>query len=49
MTAPLLHVLPNLTGIPATGAAVVETQGEAYREYQHATTTFFPGPPRPRH
>lgn len=44
--AAMLHLLLNVTGIPATEAAAVESKGEAYREYQRTTNAFFPWPRR---
>lgn len=44
--AVMLHLLLNLTGVPATEAALLERRGDAYRAYQRTTNAFFPGPPR---
>jgi steroid 5-alpha reductase family enzyme len=44
--AAMLHLLLNVTGIPATEAAAVASKGEAYRDYQRTTNAFFPWPRR---
>ena len=40
--------LTRITGIPPTEARLIESRGEAYREYQRSVNAFFPGPPRGR-
>jgi steroid 5-alpha reductase family enzyme len=38
--------LRRVTGIPPTEERLVESRGDAYREYQRTTNAFFPGPPK---
>jgi steroid 5-alpha reductase family enzyme len=42
----MLAFLTRVTGIPPTEARLLESRGEAYREYQRTVNAFFPGPPR---
>lgn len=44
--AAILHLLLNITGIPATEEQALRSKGDAYRRYQATTNAFFPGPPR---
>jgi steroid 5-alpha reductase family enzyme len=45
----LLHFLLRVTGIPLTEKCAVESKGDAYREYQRATSAFVPWfPKRPQ-
>jgi steroid 5-alpha reductase family enzyme len=46
--AAMLHLLLNVTGVPATEAAALAIRGDAYRAYQQTTNAFFPGPRRAR-
>jgi len=41
----MLFFLLKVTGIPPTEARALATRGDAYREYQQATSVFFPWPP----
>lgn len=43
----MLHLLLNVTGVPATERAALASKGDAYREYQRTTNAFLPGPRRP--
>ncbi len=42
----LLYLILYVTGIPPTEARAIESRGEAYREYQRTTSSFFPWYPR---
>lgn len=42
----LLYLILAVTGIPPTEARAIESRGDDYRDYQHTTNAFFPGPPR---
>ena len=44
----MLWFLMKVTGIPLAEAQALRTRGEAYREYQRATSAFFPWPPAGR-
>lgn len=44
----MLHLLLNVTGVPAAEASSLASRGEAYRRYQDTTPAFFPGLPRRR-
>ncbi len=44
--AAILHILLNVTGVPATEEQAVRSKGDAYRRYQADTNAFFPGPRR---
>lgn len=41
----MLHFILNVTGIPPTEAQALKSRGDAYREYQRTTSSFFPWPP----
>ncbi|MEM7249734.1 MAG: DUF1295 domain-containing protein [Acidobacteriota bacterium] len=42
----MLLFLYRITGIPVTEARLLESRGNAYRDYQRNTSAFFPWPPR---
>lgn len=42
----MLFFLLKVTGIPITEKALVQSRGEAYREYQRTTSAFIPLPPK---
>ncbi len=44
--AVMLFFLLKVTGIPITERALVESRGDAYREYQRTTSAFIPWPPK---
>jgi steroid 5-alpha reductase family enzyme len=44
--AAMLVFLFRVTGIPYTERQALRSRGEAYREYQRATSAFVPWPPR---
>lgn len=46
--AVMLVFLLKITGIPLLERRMLESRGEAYREYQRTTSVFFPLPPRER-
>lgn len=46
--AAMLLFLFKVTGIPPTERQALRSRGEAYREYQHTTSVFFPWPPKER-
>lgn len=41
----MLHFILNVTGIPPTEEQALKSRGDAYREYQRTTSSFFPWPP----
>jgi steroid 5-alpha reductase family enzyme len=45
----MLYFILRVTGIPPTEAQAVLSRGEAYREYQRSTSSFFPWFPRKSH
>ncbi len=48
MSAALLtYFILYVTGIPVTEALLIQTKGEAYKEYQRKTSKFFPKWPKP--
>lgn len=44
--AVMLFFLLKLTGIPITEKAMVQSRGEAYKQYQRTTSAFVPWPPK---
>lgn len=44
--AVMLFFLFKITGIPPTEKHLLQSRGEAYREYQRTTSPFFPWPPQ---
>ena len=42
----MLFFLRRVTGIPLLEKHLVQSRGDAYREYQRTVNAFFPGPPR---
>ena len=42
----MLYFLTSVSGIPPAEAQAIRTKGEAYRQYQKATSPFFPWPPK---
>jgi steroid 5-alpha reductase family enzyme len=47
--AVMLYFLLKVTGIPITEKALVQSRGDAYREYQRTTSAFVPLPPKEEH
>ncbi len=47
--AVMLFFLLKVTGVPITEKRLVESKGDAYREYQREVNAFFPGPPKSDH
>lgn len=44
--AVMLWFLTRVTGIPLLEQRMLESRGDAYRDYQRTTNAFFPGPPK---